>query len=201
MLRGILNIGREDVDISGLVPDDKKISILGASSDHLLVNLTESINTYSIGRRISFIPNYSALLASMTSSYVEKKLLNNEKYTDSDVLFFDKISGITSDREWRLIIKNLGYEPLMPENREKNDLFAQGAKAVVSSKKITEKISVLGRAVKSIGLLWISDTPSLNENNDLYKIIETGESEGWLDTENIVLLGIQSAEKKEKENY
>ena len=201
ILRGILNIGREDVDISGLFPDDENISILGASSDHLLVNLSESINNYSVGQRISFIPNYSALLASMTSSYVEKKLLNNDKFKESHILFFDRISGITSDREWRLIIRNLGYEPLILDKRENvnKDLFQKGAKAVVSGKDITEKITTLGRAVKSIGLLWISDTPSLNTDNQLYKLIENGESEGWLDTENIVLLGIQSAENNEKE--
>ncbi len=203
MLRGILNIGREDVDIEGLSPVDEKIRILGASSDHLLMDLSGTGTEYSVGKRIEFIPNYSALLASMTSSYVEKKPVNDEMVRECNTLYYSQIDGLTSDREWRVSLKELGYRPV-PVRKESDaevELFARGAKAVTDSRDIIGRISSIGRAIKSVGLLWISDHPSLDSDNSdlLGRLIGLGREEGWLDTENAVLLGIQSAGKKERE--
>ena len=75
--RGILNIGRQDVDIDGIEPVDKGIRILGGSSDHLLVDVTESALQLETGKELRFYPGYGALLALMTSAYVEKKIINN----------------------------------------------------------------------------------------------------------------------------
>jgi len=75
MLRAILNIGREDVDVAGMAPDDERLSILGASSDHLLVDVTASGDEVRLGDDLRFGLNYSALLAAMTSMYVEKRPL------------------------------------------------------------------------------------------------------------------------------
>ena len=201
MRRGILNVGREDVDVSGLTPLEKDISILGASSDHLLVDLTESSSNYSVGKRISFIPNYSALLASMTSSYVLKKPVNDESVKESNILFYEKISGITSDREWRIAAKELGYNPVCLKNNEEYEksAFSKGARAVIKSSSLASKLSEMRNTLKSAGLIWISDKPSLGKDGLLKLIIERGIYEGWLETENIVLLGIQHAEKKERE--
>lgn len=77
MRRGILNIGREDVAVDGIIPVDSGISILGASSDHLLVDLTEAAGNVKLGEEISFTMNYGALLAGMTSSYVLKEPLKS----------------------------------------------------------------------------------------------------------------------------
>lgn len=74
--RGILNIGRQDTIADGLSPLDAGLVILGASSDHLIVNLTNSVQKYAVGDRIEFVPNYGALLAAYTSAYVEKTYLS-----------------------------------------------------------------------------------------------------------------------------
>ena len=73
--RAILNIGREDVDIEGMKPLDERLAILGASSDHLIVDVTDSEKNIQVGDELAFSLNYSALLASMTSRYVEKCFL------------------------------------------------------------------------------------------------------------------------------
>ncbi len=73
MLRGILNIGRQDANISGLKPQDKNISIIGACSDHLILDLTKA-DYLKVGDMVSFELEYSALLAAMTSPYVAKEL-------------------------------------------------------------------------------------------------------------------------------
>jgi predicted amino acid racemase/arginase family enzyme len=70
--RGILNLGREDVVVEGLVPTDPGVAVLGASSDHLVLDVTEMTPRPQVGDTISFRMNYAALLFAMTSEYVDK---------------------------------------------------------------------------------------------------------------------------------
>ena len=72
--RAILAIGRQDVSVNNLIPKDEKISILGASSDHLIVDVTDSLKEYSVGDEVAFDIEYGALLQLMTSEYVFKKI-------------------------------------------------------------------------------------------------------------------------------
>ena len=67
-IKGIVNLGRQDVDPEDLRPvGDMKV--LGGSSDHTLLSLKEPIE---VGCGIGFLPGYGSLLRSMTSPYVEK---------------------------------------------------------------------------------------------------------------------------------
>ncbi len=75
MTRAILNIGREDVDIHGLTPLDPRLTIVGTSSDHLIVDATAAASTMHIGDDMVFARNSSALLAVMASPYVAKRPL------------------------------------------------------------------------------------------------------------------------------
>jgi predicted amino acid racemase len=74
MKRCILNVGRQDTNIEGLSPRGSTLEILGATSDHLLIDSTNDIDL-NIGDVISFDLNYSALLASMTSPFINKIVL------------------------------------------------------------------------------------------------------------------------------
>lgn len=65
----ILAVGRQDTDPDGLHPPPG-INILGASSDHLIVDAGS--NHLSIGAEITFRLNYSALVRAMTSPFVAK---------------------------------------------------------------------------------------------------------------------------------
>jgi arginase len=71
-LRAILNTGREDVLIDGLRPLDPRVRILGASSDHMILDVEDSSEPLSVGDRVAFLPDYGALLAAMTSAYIQK---------------------------------------------------------------------------------------------------------------------------------
>jgi len=73
-LRALLNLGREDVDVGGIVPREPGVVILGASSDYLVADISNAARPISVGDELAFIPNYSALLAAMTSEYVKKQL-------------------------------------------------------------------------------------------------------------------------------
>ncbi len=64
----ILAIGHQDIDPAGL-QTPTGIEILGASSDHLIV---ESQGCLPVGTEISFQLNYSALVRAMTSPFVTK---------------------------------------------------------------------------------------------------------------------------------
>jgi len=69
MRRVILGIGLQDVLVSGLTPW-LDIDILGASSDHILVDGKKK--DLKVGDEVEFNLNYGALLSSMTSPYIEK---------------------------------------------------------------------------------------------------------------------------------
>jgi len=74
-LRGILAVGRQDVVFDGLSPLDERLLIVGASSDHLIVDFTDSLATYCVGDVVEFKLNYGAMLAAFTSKYVSKSYI------------------------------------------------------------------------------------------------------------------------------
>jgi predicted amino acid racemase len=72
MLRALLNVGREDVDVSGIAPLDTRLTVLGASSGYLVIDATPAEGDMQVGDTLAFALNYSALLTTMTSEYVMK---------------------------------------------------------------------------------------------------------------------------------
>jgi predicted amino acid racemase len=72
MKRAILALGEQDVDVSGIKPRIA-VGILGASSDHLILDARDS--GLEVGAEVQFDINYRALLRAMTSPYVEKVYL------------------------------------------------------------------------------------------------------------------------------
>jgi predicted amino acid racemase len=72
VLRALLNVGREDIDVEGLTPRDPGAIILGASSGYLVVDVTAIAGSIRVGDTLAFSLNYAALLAAMTSAYVNK---------------------------------------------------------------------------------------------------------------------------------
>lgn len=70
--RAILAIGRQDVDPDGITPVDEGVTVIGASSDHLICDVEDAGDRVKVGSVLSFIPNYGALLRLATSPYVEK---------------------------------------------------------------------------------------------------------------------------------
>lgn len=71
--RAIIALGRQDVDIESLVPVEHGIEILGGSSDHTVLDISESEIEYRVGDVVSFLPLYPSLLKAMCSSYVKKR--------------------------------------------------------------------------------------------------------------------------------
>lgn len=74
-LRAIAAIGKQDVDIDGLTPSDEGVIILGASSDHLVLDVDDMVVPPGIGATLRFSLNYSAMLDLATSPYVPMEFL------------------------------------------------------------------------------------------------------------------------------
>ena len=71
--RAIIAIGKQDiVDNTSIKPVDKDIEILGSSSDHMILDITNSQKTYQIGSKVEFTLTYGSILSTCTSEYVEK---------------------------------------------------------------------------------------------------------------------------------
>lgn len=70
-LRAIVAVGKQDVRISGLCPFGSGIEILGASSDHLLLDIEDHHEELNVGSILKFAVDYSAMLSLSTSPYVE----------------------------------------------------------------------------------------------------------------------------------
>ncbi len=73
MLRAILAIGKQDVNPSALIPLDETIEIIGASSDHLLMDFTKAEGKYKVGDIVKFNVEYGSLLNLWTSTYIHKQ--------------------------------------------------------------------------------------------------------------------------------
>lgn len=69
-LRAIAAVGRQDVRVEGLTPATEGVSILGASSDHLILDVEDAPKPLTLGDKVKFFPDYGAMLALATSPYV-----------------------------------------------------------------------------------------------------------------------------------
>jgi len=69
-VRAIAAIGQQDIDCGGLTPAAPGMEIFGASSDHLLLDVTD--HPVKVGDILSFRVDYSSALRAFTSPYVEK---------------------------------------------------------------------------------------------------------------------------------
>ena len=70
--RAIIDIGLLDISTDFLIPEDSKISFIGASSDMIVVDLGETDLDYEVGDLISFDLKYMGALALLSSNYIEK---------------------------------------------------------------------------------------------------------------------------------
>lgn len=70
--KAIVALGKQDVYIEGLFPLDTGITILGASSDHMILDITDAEDKVHVGDELAFGVNYSGLLSASQSRYIKK---------------------------------------------------------------------------------------------------------------------------------
>ena len=71
-LRAICDLGRQDVAPEDLTPVDPGHIVLGASSDHLIIDVTDGDTTLRVGSEIRLRPTYGGLLTASTCADVWK---------------------------------------------------------------------------------------------------------------------------------
>ena len=74
-MRAICNVGRQDVVVDGLTPEDSGVIVLGGSSDHLVLDVEEAHAKVKVGDELGFFPSYGSLLAATTSPYMQKAVI------------------------------------------------------------------------------------------------------------------------------
>ncbi|MCI6639858.1 MAG: alanine/ornithine racemase family PLP-dependent enzyme [Pygmaiobacter massiliensis] len=74
--KAVCALGKQDFDPETTTPLDPGILILGASSDHLMLDVTDSEHQYQVGDTVALRLGYFSTMRAFTSAYVEKKYLN-----------------------------------------------------------------------------------------------------------------------------
>ena len=76
--RAIVAIGRQDTPPNGITPVDPGINILGASSDHMILDISDTQQTYHVGDQIGFRLSYHGLLSMCNSDYIYRHYRNTQ---------------------------------------------------------------------------------------------------------------------------
>ena len=71
-LKAVCALGKQDFDVETSSLVDPGILILGASSDHLMLDLTDSERKYQVGDAVALRLGYFSTMRAFTSEYVEK---------------------------------------------------------------------------------------------------------------------------------
>lgn len=70
--RVILACGRQDLPCDRLIPIEDGVKYLGSSSDHMILDITQSGKGYAVGDIITFNLSYGALVGAFSSKYIHK---------------------------------------------------------------------------------------------------------------------------------
>lgn len=75
--RALVDVGLLDVAAEHIIPIDENISIVGATSDILVLDLGNNSQSYKVGDFIEFKLNYYSTLKLLNSKYIEKRVISN----------------------------------------------------------------------------------------------------------------------------
>lgn len=71
-IKAICALGKQDFDLETTFAEDSEITIIGASSDHLMVDITNCHYKYEVGDIITLKLGYFSTMRAFTSNYVSK---------------------------------------------------------------------------------------------------------------------------------
>jgi len=220
-LRGIVNIGREDVAVEGLTPVAAGIEVLGASSDHLILDLTDTRPTTQVGDQVAFRMSYAALLAAMTSEYVEKKPMFDRPENGSQrrvAIFADAgMEARLRSLELEPRLRALDYDTALCGSPRPANLQAALRQSDVplflgpDHRTTLHGLSAVASRMDSIGLLWFDaraaleppagDATEISPETVLYRALGVDGTKPslmpQLSPENVVLIGLRETSPRE----
>lgn len=80
-LRAIVAMGEQDMRIDGLRPKRRGVFVVGASSDHTVIDVTDADPPVKLGDELVFDPIYAAMTTAMASAGVTKAVTPIEKWS------------------------------------------------------------------------------------------------------------------------
>ncbi|MBR3059634.1 MAG: alanine/ornithine racemase family PLP-dependent enzyme [Oscillospiraceae bacterium] len=84
--RAIVALGQQDVPPSGVIPVDPAIRVLGASSDHMILDIEDSEESYALGDMVDLRLNYQGLLMACSSAYIPHVYLCGDEEPEEQIL-------------------------------------------------------------------------------------------------------------------
>ncbi|MDQ2634866.1 MAG: alanine racemase [Pseudomonadota bacterium] len=214
-LRAIANIGREDVHVEGLTPIRKGARVLGASSDHLLMDVTDAEPPVAVGDRVAFRMSYGAMLSAMTSEYVEKVPMH-----DVEVAPRRRMVQIVADIQAAGVLAKLGagarleamdYDLVEPGDALRLPAGLMRLSAGEDRRIMLSALAAAAEETHSLGLIRFDSTASLGMERDAAGVAaensvlswalglmdEQGPLQPQLSPENVVLVGLREASPAE----
>lgn len=73
--RGILSIGKQDLQLDHIIPRDNRVKVLGGCSDECVVDLTDAPDIKS-GDELTFDLEYGALMTAFAGSFINRKYID-----------------------------------------------------------------------------------------------------------------------------
>lgn len=218
-LRGIGNVGREDVIVEGLEPVTAGIEVLGASSDHLVLDLTDCDPPPEVGDLVDFRMSYGAMLAAMTSDYVEKVPMHDEplegKRKQVDLLVGDGLGTMIEREDLRERLEALGFETatgVASADAVAASLERAAVPVLIGRDHMTTwtGLSGVASAPEDFGLVWLDATASFmpaegefGARSVLHRALGHDPNERGLmpalSPENVAIVGLRHAEALEAE--
>ena len=170
-LRAIANIGREDVLIEGLTPIDKGVRVLGASSDHLLLDVTDADPPLAVGDRVAFRMSYGAMLAAMTSEYVEKMPMHDVEDRAGAQDGADRRRSARPPSCWRrqgagARLEAMDYDVVEPGDTARLPAGLMRLSAGADRRIALSALAAAVEATHSLGLIWIDSRAALEMPED-----------------------------------
>ncbi len=165
-LRAIGNLGREDAILEGLTPIRPGIRVLGGSSDHLLLDVTDAVPPVAVGDRMAFRMNYAAMLMAMTSEYVGKAPMHDVE----DFSGARKMMSIVAEPEAAAILarervgarlETMGFDVVELADPMRPPAGLIRLVAGTDRRVAHRAMTATARAAHSFGLIWIDSLPAL----------------------------------------
>jgi predicted amino acid racemase/arginase family enzyme len=210
-LRGIVNLGRLDINPRGLRPHRRSITTVAASSDHLIVDLTRA-PAHRVGDSIDFELDYASLVQVMLSPYVRKHVVGTGPgHSERQVVLLSEaaIAASPQAREFVDELKILGLS--LQTLKTTNPAIAAGKAAMALRKRrvpiilgserhsLTPLLQAMRRQVEPLGLLWMDSRPALDPDgiNVLGEALTGSPELGPLIASGCALVGLREASRAE----
>ena len=186
-LRAIANIGREDVIVEGMTPLHRGVRVIGASSDHLVLDITDAKPALRVGDRVDFQLTYGAMLTVMTSEYVEKHPMHDKEIAPPQkraaIVATPSSQKVLTSNNVATRLADIGFEVATGAAPGATCLFASENRNIVA-----QALQWAATEKDQIGLIWID---SLVELAVLQQAL--ARLSAHVSPENIVLVGLRDA--------